>query len=180
MGVDVPMEQVKETIAAPTSERPAWLVEILDRFEEAWIRGQRPDIDAFLPPDPADRRATLFPLARMDLERRLFVGDIVTVESYLIRFPELASDQYHTLDLIGVEFKGRSRREPITRDDYIRRFPHLTEDLKERLPDPPPGQEVPDTPSPPVPSEAPPVPGGAGAAISVTSSDSESSRIAAL
>src|SRR2546423_1416491 len=41
---------------------------ILDQFEAAWHCGARPNLDDFLPADPADRGVVLIELAHTDLE----------------------------------------------------------------------------------------------------------------
>src|SRR4051812_29457373 len=42
-----------------------------ERFEEAWLRGERPAIEAFLPADEPLRSAALFELVQTELEYRL-------------------------------------------------------------------------------------------------------------
>jgi hypothetical protein len=77
-----------------TTRNPtARLEALVDRFEDAWQAGGRPDLAAFLPDGPADlRRAVLRELAHVDLERRLETGEAARVEDYLAAWPELAGD----------------------------------------------------------------------------------------
>ena len=57
----------------PAFPSEAWqrLEPLLRRFEAAWVRGQRPPLDDYLPDDPGERRAALVELAHADLEWRL-------------------------------------------------------------------------------------------------------------
>ena len=53
-------------------------------------------------------------------------GEVVRVEQYFHRFPELGDDPNMLLDLIVAEFEVRSRREsPILFAEYCQRFPDL-------------------------------------------------------
>jgi formylglycine-generating enzyme required for sulfatase activity len=83
----------------PTSgsaERPtgasARLEEVVERFEGAWERGERPALEDFLPADGAERARALCELAIVDLERRRVAGDAASPLEYLARYPELAND----------------------------------------------------------------------------------------
>jgi hypothetical protein len=67
-----------------------FLAEILEPFENAWQRGQRPAIADYLPAGGPQRRAALVELVHVDLERRLKAGEAIRVEVYLERYPELA------------------------------------------------------------------------------------------
>src|SRR5713101_4662497 len=90
----------------------AWnqLERLLEQFEDAWQRGERPDLDDFLAATSgAERRALLIELVHEDLDYRLKAGEPVRVEGYLDRYPELASDRAVLLDLIAREFSLRRR-----------------------------------------------------------------------
>jgi serine/threonine protein kinase/formylglycine-generating enzyme required for sulfatase activity len=66
--------------------------EFVQRFEEAWQKGGRPQIDDFLPEGPERlRQAVLGELVEVDLERRLMAGESARREDYFQRYPELAS-----------------------------------------------------------------------------------------
>src|SRR5438270_7539045 len=93
---------------------------ILDRFEGAWQRGERPRIDDYLPPDDPDRRALLLELACADLECRLKAGEAACVEDYLGRYAELVEGAAAVLSLVRVERAGRA--DPITTEEFQRRF----------------------------------------------------------
>jgi hypothetical protein len=58
----------------------------VQRFEEAWQKGARPAIEAFLPKDGPDRLAVLKELIQVDRERRLLAGEAVQDAYYQQRF----------------------------------------------------------------------------------------------
>src|SRR5271165_1432442 len=67
--------------------------DFVQRFEEAWQKGGRPQIDDFLPVGPERlRQAVLVELVEVDLERRLMAGEPARRENYLQRYPELATN----------------------------------------------------------------------------------------
>ena len=67
----------------------------------------------------------------IDLERRLKNGEAVRVEGYLERYPELHADRDYLCLLLQDEYRFRLRREPdLTPDEYQRRFPDLTPNLR--------------------------------------------------
>jgi serine/threonine protein kinase/formylglycine-generating enzyme required for sulfatase activity len=115
------------------------LLRLMDDYEIAWSSGQRPDLDAFLPPAEPERHAALKELAAIDLEHRLKAGEAARVEEYLSRYPTLAVDPAALLALIAVEQVQRRRREPtLDLEEYSQRFPELRGEL--RLPDDPSGE----------------------------------------
>ena len=77
---------------------------LCDRFEACWKRGERPDLDAWLPANDTVRGAALAALARLDLEYRLEEGEAVRVEDYFTRYPELRAEPRTAL-------RSRPRRE---------------------------------------------------------------------
>jgi hypothetical protein len=113
----------------------ARLEAVVDRFEDAWQDGGRPDLAAFLPDGPAGlRRAALRELAHVDLERRLEAGEAACVEDYLAAWPELADDADAAVGLVAAEFELRRGRTPAPDpDDYFRRFPAFASALRARL-----------------------------------------------
>jgi WD40 repeat protein/serine/threonine protein kinase len=126
----------------PADDRPQAAADSLDveravdRFEDAWQRGERPDIDAHLPRD-GDRTAVLVELVHVDLERRLKAGEAVRVETYLRRYPELNAERV-ALDLVTAEYRLRSRREDVTAAEYGQRFPAYRDQLTALFGQPPP------------------------------------------
>jgi serine/threonine-protein kinase len=110
------------------------LGKIIDRFEDAWRRGERPDINRFLA-DSVGKASTLaVELIHIDLEYRLKARDAVRVEEYLARFPWLADDPQRALELLTTEYRQRRRYEPeLTIDDYLWRFPQWREALLDWL-----------------------------------------------
>ena len=98
----------------------------LKRF---WENGKPPEIDRYLPEAMPLRLGALSELVHIDLERRLEIGEQVRVESYLKRYPELATQPPRVASLVCAEFAGRRRRQPdLSPDEFVRRFPaHRTE-----------------------------------------------------
>jgi hypothetical protein len=114
---------------------PLWLSEVVERFEQAWQNGQRPPIEEFLPADPVQRHEALARLVYLDLEFRLMAGELVAVEAYFGRYPELATDPNAALDLIVAEYRLRQRRDPtLNTAEFFRRFPRYRDQLAARLP----------------------------------------------
>jgi tRNA A-37 threonylcarbamoyl transferase component Bud32 len=115
----------------------AWerLEGILDRFEAAWQRGERPALEHFLADAvPAERHALLVELAHEDLDYRLKAGEPARVESYLQRYPELAADPAAVVALIAAEYELRRRRDgEVTFAEYQQRFPQHVHELLKRL-----------------------------------------------
>jgi hypothetical protein len=110
------------------------MLEMVTRFEEAWQRGQRPALADYLPTDGPERWAVLVDLVHVDLEWRLKAGELVCVEAYLARWPELADTAAVVVDLLAAEYDLRRRQEPgLGADDYVRRFPQHRERLRDRL-----------------------------------------------
>jgi tetratricopeptide (TPR) repeat protein len=98
---------------------------ILELFERALCRGERPALEAFVPAlKPAERRALLAELAHAELEFRLKAAESARVEDYLTRYPELRSDPDVLLGLIRAEYRLRRQREPALEwAEYEARFP---------------------------------------------------------
>jgi serine/threonine-protein kinase len=112
----------------------ATMIEMVERFEDAWESGHRPAIEAFLPAEGSSRRWVLFHLVQVDLERRLKVGEPARVEDYLSRYPDLASPPETVLELLRAEWEQRRRREGDLRlEEYLERFPHLVKELRRDL-----------------------------------------------
>jgi formylglycine-generating enzyme required for sulfatase activity len=84
--------------------------QLLERFETAWRRGDRPVLDEYLPADPLERKAALAELVRVDLEWRLLHGgEGARVEDYASRYPELATDHALVVALLAWEDELRHR-----------------------------------------------------------------------
>jgi serine/threonine protein kinase len=98
---------------------------ILELFERALSRGERPALEAFLPAlRPAERRALLAELAHAELEFRLKAAEPARVEDYLTRYPELRSDPDVLEGLIRAEYRVRRQREHgLGCAEYEARFP---------------------------------------------------------
>jgi serine/threonine-protein kinase len=114
---------------------------VLERFENAWRRGEQPALEDYLKAarDPSEHRALLIELVNEDLEYRINAGEAARVEAYFQRYPELAGDRDVALDLIQREYQLRSRREPgLTLEAYGERFPQYRAELIARLTSEPP------------------------------------------
>jgi non-specific serine/threonine protein kinase/serine/threonine-protein kinase len=119
---------------------------LLERFEDAWQRGERPALSEYLPAEEPCRRAVLVELIHIDLERRLKAGEPRRLESYLADFPELAADTPALLQLLRWEYTLRRRAEPgLTPAEFVNRFPHLAAELAACLRDAAPAEPGPDT-----------------------------------
>jgi serine/threonine protein kinase len=106
---------------------------LLDRYEEAWRRGERPALDDSRPARLASL-SVLVELVLTDLEFRLKAGEAGRVEEYLQRYPELDADPETFLALAAAEYAFRRRREPaLAPEDFGSRFPQQREALLARL-----------------------------------------------
>jgi tetratricopeptide (TPR) repeat protein len=105
--------------------------QIVQRFEEAWHRGQQPSLDEYMPPQGVESQALLVELVHADLEYRLKAGKRAHVEHYLGRYPRLAHDARVVLGLIGAEWEQRRRRgEATALEEYLGRFPQYGAELR--------------------------------------------------
>jgi tetratricopeptide (TPR) repeat protein/tRNA A-37 threonylcarbamoyl transferase component Bud32 len=103
---------------------------LIQGFEQAWERGDRPALADHVSDAAVIPRAVLIELVHTDLEYRLKVGEPARVEEYWQRYPALAEDRTAALDLIVAEYDLRRRREPdLARAEYIARFPEYGADL---------------------------------------------------
>jgi serine/threonine protein kinase/formylglycine-generating enzyme required for sulfatase activity len=124
------MPETNSQSETPSQSVSSGVKQRVDRFEDAWQAGQRPQIDDYLSLDSADRRSGLIELVHVDLERRLKSGEPVRVEQYLERYPELAADQAIVLNLLAAEFALRRQGEPnLSWGEYRQRFPSLGAEL---------------------------------------------------
>jgi serine/threonine protein kinase len=113
------------------SQAEAELHHIAERFEAAWKRGERPEIDAYLAAEDGDRKALLVELVHMHLELRLKAGEEARVEDYLKRYPELAEGPDELRGLVLTEYQIRKRQPGSTDlEDYCRRFPQFEDQLR--------------------------------------------------
>jgi serine/threonine protein kinase len=110
------------------------LRDALDRFDQAWERGEQPALEAYLSDAGALRAFLLRDLIHLDLEHRLKAGQDVRLENYLERFPDLRERPAELLSLIVSECVLRQRQTPVRLEEYLERFPTLEGELKTRLP----------------------------------------------
>jgi WD40 repeat protein/tRNA A-37 threonylcarbamoyl transferase component Bud32/tetratricopeptide (TPR) repeat protein len=110
------------------------LESLIRDFEDGWQRGERPTLEAFLPPDESPRRVVLVELVHIELELRLKAGEPARVEEYLTRYPELAAEGGTLLELLAAEYRLRRAREVcLTPQEYASRFPHQGAAILARL-----------------------------------------------
>jgi tetratricopeptide (TPR) repeat protein len=117
----------------PTDAERTQMEQVVARFEDAWLAGQRPEIADYLPTTPGPRQQVLVELIHTDLEYRLKNGEAAAVEDYLRRFSELAGRPEVVLDLAVEEYRLRQRSAAVPVREYFDRFPELRQQLRERL-----------------------------------------------
>jgi serine/threonine-protein kinase len=92
-----------DPILDPHLDRRDWseLQRAVRSFRAALRRGERPEIEAYLPADGASRRMVLVELIHEELEFRIKAGASADPRAYLERFPELAEDSTAVSELMG-------------------------------------------------------------------------------
>jgi hypothetical protein len=115
-----------------STQDQAQLESVVERFELAWRSGERPNLEQFLPAQPSQRPLLLAELVHVDLELRLKAGELVRVEDYLARYPEMQADVEVVLKLLESEYGQRRQREPdLSVSEYCERFPQWAERLQQ-------------------------------------------------
>jgi hypothetical protein len=128
------MSAAQDSAGAPFFEVWQNREAFIERFEAAWLSGQRPAIDDYLPEAAEDRQAVLLELIHTELECRLNSGEAARVEDYLQRYPEIRDDAGVVLDLIVAEYARRRGSEPgLDVAEYLERFPDCKHDVQRRL-----------------------------------------------
>jgi WD40 repeat protein len=106
----------------------------LERFADAWRRGQRPAIADYLAASEIERRVLLGGLVQEDLQWRLRAGEEFGVEAYLSAYPELTDDPRVVADLAALEYVLREQRGETPRlEDYQARFPQHASTLAQQV-----------------------------------------------
>jgi tetratricopeptide (TPR) repeat protein len=105
--------------------------QLLEAFEAAWLRGERPRVEDYLSSETVDPTPLLIELVRLDLEFRLRSEEPARLEEYLERFPELAHDRKAVAELIQAEYGWRKRGlgAAVTWDEHVHRFPEYRQEL---------------------------------------------------
>jgi formylglycine-generating enzyme required for sulfatase activity/serine/threonine protein kinase len=99
----------------------SWLVEFDQRWDERFLASR---VDG-IPAGSSWRLPALAEMVKIDLERQWQLGRQVSLESYLVEFPELGSPTDVSVDLIQAEYEVRRHfGAPLTLADYQNRFPH--------------------------------------------------------
>jgi tRNA A-37 threonylcarbamoyl transferase component Bud32 len=121
-------------LAKLTDEEESRLGRILDAFENAWNEAWEPRLEEFLPEEEAIRHAALVELVYIDQEYAIQAGSGTSVEDYLARFSDLASDTEALIEIVARDLRYRLRRgEQNQPENYLERFPHLGKRLEDRL-----------------------------------------------
>jgi predicted ATPase len=123
----------EESVRSAVGEDSSPLEDAVKRFENAWRQGLRPAIEDYLPAGGGRPQALLIELVHTDLELRVKAGEAVRVEEYLGRYPEVGCEPAAAVELIVAEYELRRRREPVSLDEYLERFPHYREELSRQL-----------------------------------------------
>jgi tetratricopeptide (TPR) repeat protein len=110
---------------------PAWQAwePVRERFEDAWQRGRRPELDSVLPPAPQPWQ--VLDLVLLDLEYRLKAGEAASPEDYVRRFPVLAEPA-------ALAQLQRARAELATRLDPVPPLPDVSAATPPPRSEPPP------------------------------------------
>jgi serine/threonine protein kinase len=115
------------------------LQEMASRFEAAWKDAETVDLTSFLPPaDDPLRRVALQELIKSDLEARWRRGQIIGIEAYLEKYPELGNVGVIAPSLVYEEYRVRhlhGDKPPL--DGYKRRFPRQFPELQRLVRDQP-------------------------------------------
>ena len=108
---------------------------VLEEFGAAWDRGDRPEVVTFLDRWQGERRTELAAeLIRVDLDRRLKLGEHICVDEYLRQIPELRSSEIELVALLIDEHSMRTQAgQVVTLDEYARRFPEHVDTLRNEL-----------------------------------------------
>lgn len=105
---------------------------LLDVFESALMRKERPRIEQIAPKDPPPQ--LLEEMVHIEIEALWGQGERPSVESYLARFPHLAAESRVVLDLATAEFQLRKKcGEHASIESLCSRFPNHAETLRLRL-----------------------------------------------
>ncbi|HEY7314778.1 MAG TPA: WD40 repeat domain-containing protein [Gemmataceae bacterium] len=119
-------DRPKDPMPGEASDR---MESVLAAFEDAWRRGERPNLADYLPTTEADRLPVLIELVHEDLEYRFKAGEFVRVEDYLRHYPDLAADSGAVVELIVAEWQLRRQRTNVTPEEYLQRFAPYREKL---------------------------------------------------
>ena len=142
------MTQPRSPGPRPDSDDPP---DLLERFEEAWHKGETPVLEAFLSAagaiDPSELQTLIEELIKIDMEYRwrrtasagVAFGAGATVcprlEEYVRRLPTLGSSNRLPLELIAWEYWTRHCwGDRPAHAEYAARFPELAAKLRVRLP----------------------------------------------
>src|SRR5689334_1750387 len=80
-----------------------------DRVWHAWRRGERPEAESVLADGGGAAPEVVAAVLKVDQQERWRIGQMVSAESYLERFPRIKADPECVADLIHGEFLLRER-----------------------------------------------------------------------
>ncbi len=111
--------------------------ELADQFQSLWnANNSLPDVFAFLEQhtnaDPQDKLAIL----QVDQQHRWKTDQLLTVEDYLARLPDLAADSDCKLELAVGEFLARQNgKSSPSIEEFLSRFSDISDTLRKKLSD---------------------------------------------
>lgn len=116
--------------SAPFEQNPAI------KLWQLWERGEQPDIKLFVESSKCDSVDQLIEILQVDQIQRWGNREQIQCEDYVDQFPilDLQETESQLLDLIYSEICIREDSgEPPTLDEYLARFPSLTNELKQQF-----------------------------------------------
>jgi serine/threonine-protein kinase len=104
------------------------------RLEELWRHGLRPDIHGFLADAGAAPPAEVAAALAIDQWQRWQAGERIPAEEYLQRYPALAAEPEHAVELVYGEFLVREELgEAPAPAEYLERFPRYAARLEDQF-----------------------------------------------
>ena len=83
--------------------------EVVRSFRRALRCGERPAIEAYIPAGNGHRKALLLELIHEEIDFKVKAGEPSGLDSYLVRFPEIAADPHALGELVAAESELRLR-----------------------------------------------------------------------
>ena len=106
----------------------------ISEFEEAWVQGNIVRARDFIKADP-EISVGLFPeLVVCEFECRLEFGHPIPLDELLLEYPEVRAVDDCLLRLAAADWTDRRQKSMApTIEDYVQKFPHLTQQIREYL-----------------------------------------------
>ena len=103
-------------------------------FEKLWGTGSPPNVIQFLSSRKGSSAEEFAAVIRLDQQHRWRTTSPWKVEQYLAAFPQLQANDDLVLELTAGEFLARLQNDQLPLiDEYIKRFPQLSEQLQKKL-----------------------------------------------